>query len=312
MAYWLKVGYFTAAQEGKPDYWLGRTWVSDGPGRESPRWHKQQRPDIGAVLPPFGPKYGVGDRLVVYVTGRGVCPAILEVKRQPRWDPAWVDQKGGPGEGDQWGVVSQVEGLWSVGIDVAPKLELIGVEGSSVQRKGHVRLEEWQYRQAEQLLAGDRAPDPPALGGGSTNVSVPIEQLHLEGYEIAPQPLMKKATRREAILVAEFQVHLEAQGDHVSRNQLHPPEAASIYTDLFNHTRGQLIEAKASGSRHEVRMAIGQLADYRRFIEGVEGSAVLLGAKPHPDLLKLLASQGIAAIWRIGQDFHDNANGAFT
>jgi hypothetical protein len=58
-------------------------------------------------------------------------------------------------------------------------------------------------------------------------------------------------------------------------------------------------------------MAIGQLADYRRFIDDLQGVGVLLGAKPHPDLLDLLDKQGIAAIWRSGEDFLDSADGAF-
>jgi hypothetical protein len=309
VTYWLKLGYFTAAQEGKADYWLGRKWVSDGPGCESPRWDKRPRPRAGDLSPPFGPRYEVGDRLVVYVTGRGVCPAILEVKSEPRWDPGWVDDNGSAGDAQDWGVVTEVEGLWSVATDVAPKLQLIGVEADSVRRKGHIELEQWQYRLAERLIAGDQAPQPPSSQEAS--VSVPVERQHLEGYEIAPQPRVRQATRREATLVADFRAHLEAGGDEVSRHQLRPEEAPPMYSDLFNHSRGQLIEAKAGGSRPEIRMAIGQLADYRRFIEGVKESAVLLGAKPHPDLLLLLESQGVAAIWRSGDTFLDNAGGAF-
>lgn len=311
MAYWLKLGYFTDAQEGRPDYWLGRTWVSDGPGRNSPRWSKRPTPAPGDVSPPFGPRYEVGDRLVVYVTGRELCPAILEVKAKPRWDPQWVEEKGGPGEGDQWGVVTDVKGLWSLGIEAAPKLDLIGVESASVQRKGHVWLEEWQYRLAEGLIAGSETTAPPPPAGPAANTPVPVEQGAIEGYEVTTPTEVKLATRREAALVLDFQAHLEAQGDEVSRNRLQPPEGAAIYTDLFNHTRGQLIEAKADASRLQVRMAIGQLADYERFIDGLKGKAVLLGARPHPDLGALLEAQGIAAIWRRGTGFIDDAGGAF-
>jgi hypothetical protein len=310
VAYWLKLGYFTAAQEGEPDYWLERTWISDGPGRHSPRWETRQVPGPGDLRPPFAPKYEIGDRLVVYVTGRGVCPAILEVVSEPRWDPAWVDGKGGAGEGDQWGVVTDVEGLWSLGTDAAPAIELIGVDPGSVQRKGHIRLEEWQYLQAEQLIAGVNASDP-SPSATQTDVAIPIEQHLTEGYEIAPQSLTKKASRQEAALVAAFRDHLEGQGDKVARNQLNPPGASPIFTDLFNQSRAQLIEAKATGSRHDVRMAIGQLADYRRYISGLKGTAVLLGAKPHPDWLDLLEGQDIVAIWRNGDGFADSAGGTF-
>jgi hypothetical protein len=311
VAYWLKLGYFTAAQEGKSDYWMGRTWVSDGPGRKSPRWNQRQAPKRGELHPPFGPQYEIGDRLVVYVTGRGVCQAILEVEAEPRWDPEWVDDNGAEGEGDQWGVVTDVQGLWSLGIDDAPLLEEIGLAPSSVQRKGHIQLEDWQYRLAEGLIAGDGAPSALVRPAVAMNVDVPVEQHLAEGYEIAPASAIKRASRRESALVGDFQAHLEGRGDKVSRNRLTPPEANSMHTDLFNQSRGQLIEAKADSSRHSIRMAIGQLADYRRFIKGVTGTAVLLGAKPHPDLLNLLDLQGIVAIWRSGEGFTDSAAGAF-
>jgi hypothetical protein len=59
-------------------------------------------------------------------------------------------------------------------------------------------------------------------------------------------------------------------------------------------------------------MAIGQLADYGRFLDSTVARAVLFDAKPHPDLVALLHSQGIVTIWRTGEDFADNAKGSFT
>ncbi len=85
-----------------------------------------------------------------------------------------------------------------------------------------------------------------------------------------------------------------------------------MYSDLFNDTRNQLVEAKSGISRNDVRMGIGQLVDYARFVDKRARRAVLLDARPDPDLLKLLDTQGIAAVWRLGDGFADNANGAFT
>ena len=76
-------------------------------------------------------------------------------------------------------------------------------------------------------------------------------------------------------------------------------------------SRDQLIEAKAGSTRNEVRMAIGQLADYGRFANPETRTAVLLDVKPHPDLLVLLETQGIAAVWREDKGFADNADGKF-
>ncbi|MGI8660610.1 MAG: hypothetical protein ACR2LH_06190 [Thermoleophilaceae bacterium] len=59
-------------------------------------------------------------------------------------------------------------------------------------------------------------------------------------------------------------------------------------------------------------MAIGQLADYGRVVPDAGRRAVLLEAKPYPDLLDLLNSQDIAVVWRTGEAFSDNAEGDFT
>ena len=71
------------------------------------------------------------------------------------------------------------------------------------------------------------------------------------------------------------------------------------------------IEAKGTGSRGEIRMAIGQLFDYRRFITPLLACAVLLPVPPRPDVLELLTSVGVSAIWKDGRSFVDNAGGAF-
>lgn len=313
MGAWLKVGYFTESQEASADYWMDRTWVSDSPGRSSPRWKNRDRPDQDQEYPPFGPQYEVGDRLVVYITERGRCPAILEVSAAPRWDPDWVDDAHS-GEGDRWGVVTEVEGITSMDLDDAPDLQEIGVSPSSIQRKGHISLEPWQYELAEKLIGGDQgSPSGKPSSPGPTSVDVPVEAGHVEGYEVMPASDVKRAVRRESLLVQDYSDFLKEKGDTVSRNKLPQPDASHpLYTDLFNQTRGHLIEAKAGTSRGDIRMAIGQLADYARFIDSVKRRAVLLEAKPHPDLLALLASQDIAVIWRSSSGFTDNAGGAFT
>ena len=312
MTAWLKIGYFTASQEASPSYWLERTWVSDGPGRASPRWKTHDRPKQDEGYPLFGPQYEVGDRLVIYITDRGVCPAILEVVAAPRWDPNWVDDAE-PGNGERWGVVTGVKGIWSLGVDDAPDLQDIGMSAASIQRKGHVSLEDWQYEQAEELIEKRGTPGDKSKSPAHTSVAVPIEESNVEGYEVRPAVDVKRAKRRESILVRDYSDFLKAKGDTVSRNKLPVPGGAHfLYSDLFNETRGHLVEAKASTSRGDVRMAIGQLADYARHIDSVKRRAVLLEAKPHPDLLALLSSQNIAVIWRSSDGFTDNAGGAFT
>jgi hypothetical protein len=39
-----------------------------------------------------------------------------------------------------------------------------------------------------------------------------------------------------------------------------------LFTDLYDKTTGTLVEAKGSVKRESIRMAIGQIADYRRHV----------------------------------------------
>ena len=59
-------------------------------------------------------------------------------------------------------------------------------------------------------------------------------------------------------------------------------------------------------------MAIGQLADYRRFIDPSPECAVLVPARPCQDLLALLPALDVAAIWQEDDAFVDSADGRFT
>ncbi len=282
MAYWLKIGYFTDSQEAGSKYWLSRDWVSDSPGRESPWWNKFQKPRKGETYPPHGPKYEVGDRLVIYITEKGVCPAILEVVAEPRWDPGWVDARSdGRKEGTEWGVVTPVRGLWSVKLDAAPPVEDIGVTKARVQRHGHVTLTPVEYDAAERLIAKRRSKKQKAK-----RVQVPIEAGNVEEYVITRPATNSRARRREARLVRDFQKYLEALGDEVARNKLLPSGSShALYSDIFNESRNQLVEAKAGFGRGDIRMAIGQLADYGRFFPSSTTRAVLVDAKPEKDLL---------------------------
>jgi hypothetical protein len=310
VAFWLKIGYFTAAQEAAARYWLDRDWVSDGPGRLSSWWNTFERPRKGQVYPTHGPQYEIGDRLVIYITEFGACPAITEVVGEPRWDPGYVDRESGSNDGEDWGVVTPVKGLWSVKLSAAPLLEEIGLSKASVQEHGHITLSPAEYEEAERLIAGRRGKRWGTKP--ETNQEVPLEEGEVEGYEVRRAEVVGRAVRREARLVADFASFLEGKGDEIVRNKVLPKGAAHpIYSDIFNKSRQQLIEAKAGGTRGDIRMAIGQLADYARYLSPTPTRAVLLDAKPHRDLLALLKSQEIAAIWRHGNSFADNAGGRF-
>ena len=89
----------------------------------------------------------------------------------------------------------------------------------------------------------------------------------MSGYTVAPPEEPIEAIRREAALVGRYQVWLTKAKHSFGRNRVRiPDEVAALYTDLFDKTNGELIEAKASASRASVRVGLGQLLDYARFV----------------------------------------------
>jgi hypothetical protein len=141
---------------------------------------------------------------------------------------------------------------------------------------------------------------------------VPVEDLNTETFAINPSAQPREGERREQRLVKAYKAFLEGHGSIVSRMRCRPSgEAKPIFSDLYDETRHNLIEAKGTVTREAVRMAIGQLADYSRFLE-VEARAVLLPERPRVDLETLLQSQGISTIWQTDDGFEDNAGGVFT
>ncbi|MGN6586868.1 MAG: restriction endonuclease, partial [Solirubrobacterales bacterium] len=79
----------------------------------------------------------------------------------------------------------------------------------------------------------------------------------------------------------------------------------------FDSTTQTLVEAKGTVERNAVRMAIGQLLDYRRFFgEGeLDHIAALFPKEPRPDLVALLHEQGIVVIYRAKDGFEDSTGG---
>jgi hypothetical protein len=142
--------------------------------------------------------------------------------------------------------------------------------------------------------------------------SMLIEEEMPEDYEFETKATVDTAVRREHRLVCDYASYMGRQGDSVDHHEICFGDGSiRLIVDMFNKTRNHLIEAKAHATRSDVRMAIGQLADYGRFTPDAH-HAILLPEKPDDDLLVLLASQGIDAIWQDGPRFHDTAGGEFT
>lgn len=105
-------------------------------------------------------------------------------------------------------------------------------------------------------------------------------------------------TRIEAGLVLRYQQHLGRP--LVSYEVPIAGTAIVLRTDIFDPASGELIEAKGSAARSHVRMALGQLFDYRRSVRP-RSLAVLLPQHPGPDLVFLLHENGVACIYEDGK-----------
>jgi hypothetical protein len=167
-----------------------------------------------------------------------------------------------------------------------------------------------------ELPTGVDPDDLDATMGGDANAAtvreVPVEQQHVEEIEVSRTTTSYTAARREQTLVLEYCALLQAAGCDVTRLRIRPTgEARELVSDIYNKTRNQVVEAKGTGSRGEVRMAIGQLFDYRRFVDPPAACAILLPARPRQDIEILLESAQISAVWKEGDIFVDNANGTF-
>ncbi|MFJ9519469.1 hypothetical protein ACIRPK_14540 [Kitasatospora sp. NPDC101801] len=110
------------------------------------------------------------------------------------------------------------------------------------------------------------------------------------------------AERREASLSDGLEAYLRARLHEVNRCQITiAGKSSTLLTDLYDTTADVLYEAKGSSGREAVRMALGQLLDYSRFVHAPEPRipqrAVLLPEPPEQDLQDLLAEHSISIVY---------------
>ncbi|MFK4088787.1 hypothetical protein ACI2LF_32030 [Kribbella sp. NPDC020789] len=144
-------------------------------------------------------------------------------------------------------------------------------------------------------------PGQIVVPGDATRVGIRrVERLDLLCREAMASPLDSELP--ETRLSKAFERHLVRQGHPVHRLGIrHTVGCKQLLTDTWVGSLNLLIEAKAgkTEARQNVRMALGQLADYTRFVQGVR-KAVLLPTRPIGDLLDLVTSQGADVIWPEG------------
>jgi len=133
---------------------------------------------------------------------------------------------------------------------------------------------------------------------------VPVENRWTERFFVNPSAEEYEAERREQALVLELENYLRRRGHDAARLKIVPEgENRPMFCDIYDKTAGVLIEAKGTVAREALRMAIGQLMDYRRFTPSGTQLAVLVPEQPRADLLALLESVDVRAIWPAGNGF---------
>ncbi len=284
MQHWIKSLYNSTDRQHAPD-WRNLTWVSDGP-------------------PGRRPRYVLGDEMLLYDVPSRTFPARARVVAEPDHWPVLVNREGGPGEGRRWPWVTQVEVIGAVDTAVAPTPEQIEV---AITQGGHRRIEEAVYqRAAGEIPSGFRR----ARLAAPLARPIAIEPDTAEPFEQRFEAATKQVYRREQALVQRLARRLRDNGHVVSRHAITLPDGTELRSDLFDHTRELLVEAKAKTDRASIRMAIGQVLDYERFLTPrPEHRAILVPERPSDELIALLDILGIGVIWATAHGFRDHPRG---
>jgi hypothetical protein len=140
-----------------------------------------------------------------------------------------------------------------------------------------------------------------------------LQKLAKEGkfeYEVRAGRRIRVANRREMKLVLRYERWLKKWG----RN-LRIAVYRNLRCDAYEPRWKNLVEAKSSITRQNIRMAAGQLLDYAyqgRETFGEPRMAILLPEKPKDSDVEWLSDRKISLIWEERGSFVDNAGGAFT
>jgi hypothetical protein len=124
--------------------------------------------------------------------------------------------------------------------------------------------------------------------------AIPLAAITAEQSEFH-RAVSGTVTQTEASLVERFQTYLEtAHNRVVERYKIQTPVGV-LYTDAADTTANILYEAKGTAERMSVRLALGQVLDYGRYVKHC-ALAVLLPNPPDADLIELLESHNVGCV----------------
>lgn len=173
-----------------------------------------------------------------------------------------------------------------------------------------------QSRRALKRLGFDLVPKSDE--GGDSSVSAGAARARKIAPEKSAVPEFRRAavdalvaTKVEQSLIDEFTEFQKARGRTFARWEIFPQGSTErLLTDIYDEGTQTLYEAKASSNRPDVRLGLGQILDYSRFIDQCEAAALLLPSRPREDLIDLLHAFEVRAVWRIKTGIFESSHPA--
>jgi hypothetical protein len=286
-------------------------------GKRSPAWHRDE-----IIL-----------ALDLYVRsgclGGGALPlkadaAVAEVSRRISALTIWGSSERADTFRNPAGVALKLANFRAIERDVAVGQELAGANElpsgmGSYSRLDRIVFEEYLGRWGDVWPEADAIWEAAGFARESTLSSergtylvardAPIDGGGLAEYESVAGPGGRRS-RSEASLVSSYGEFLVDRGHTVSgRHYLVEGESRPLRADLLVKDLNVLVEVKSSDARYAIRMAIGQLHDYRRFESSAPDLAVLVPKEPVRDLRQLLDGLTIGCVWPRGEGFRDSLGG---
>jgi hypothetical protein len=166
----------------------------------------------------------------------------------------------------------------------------------------------------EHAVSQARARMPLLVNGevnhvGRAGVRIVAPELpNTEPIALVTKETARIAEQTEAILRERFRSWRDKKGDRLRGISIETP-TSNLRVDLYDPVINLLIEVKAKSERDYLRFAIGQLYDYRRYLNFEVELAVLVPSRPSDDLMGLINAAEIRAIWEEEGSFSDSTGG---
>lgn len=91
------------------------------------------------------------------------------------------------------------------------------------------------------------------------------------------------------------------RGADLKRWKLRPPgHLGFLFTDLYDCVERELFEVKATNTREAMRTALGQLLDYRLWIDPAPvRNTVVISGRPPAGMVRVLDAVGVGLVYEI-------------